>query len=282
MRNFIGRNGFTWFVGVVEDRNDPIELGRVRVRCFGWHTDDKGAIPTDSLPWAVMINSIDSASVSGVGKSPTGIVEGSWVFGFFMDGDRAQEPAIMGTIASMPSDKSNSAFGFNDPTEKFPRYTNESDVNKLARGENTRTHTPDTVIGEPADPYKAKYPYNHVYESESGHTKEYDDTEGAERIKERHKTGTFYEIHPDGSKVEHIVKDKYEVVLGNDSIHVKGNVKVYVDGDSDVNIAGSASITTGSSMTLTSGGNFSAYVGGSCQMTSVGPMRFIAPTIDIN
>ena len=282
MRNFIGRNGFTWFVGVVEDRNDPIELGRVRVRCFGWHTDDKGAIPTDSLPWAVMINSIDSASVSGVGKSPTGIVEGSWVFGFFMDGDRAQEPAIMGTIASMPSDKSNSAFGFNDPTEKFPRYTNESDVNKLARGENTRTHTPDTVIGEPADPYKAKYPYNHVYESESGHTKEYDDTEGAERIKERHKTGTFYEIHPDGTKVEHIVKDKYEVVLGNDSIHVKGNVKVYVDGDSDVNIAGSASITTGSSMTLTSGGNFSAYVGGSCQMTSVGPMRFIAPTIDIN
>ena len=282
MRNFIGRNGFTWFVGVVEDRNDPIELGRVRVRAFGWHTDDKGAIPTDSLPWAVMINSIDSASVSGVGKSPTGIVEGSWVFGFFMDGDRAQEPAIMGTIASMPSDKSNSAFGFNDPTEKFPRYTNESDVNKLARGENTRTHTPDTVIGEPADPYKAKYPYNHVYESESGHTKEYDDTEGAERIKERHKTGTFYEIHPDGSKVEHIVKDKYEVVLGNDSIHVKGNVKVYVDGDSDVNIAGSASITTGSSMTLTSGGNFSAYVGGSCQMTSVGPMRFIAPTIDIN
>ena len=70
MRNFIGRNGFTWFVGVVEDRNDPIELGRVRVRAFGWHTDDKGAIPTDSLPWAVMINSIDSASVSGVGKSP--------------------------------------------------------------------------------------------------------------------------------------------------------------------------------------------------------------------
>jgi hypothetical protein len=298
MRNFIGRNGFTWFVGVVEDRNDPIELGRVRVRAFGWHTDDKGAIPTDSLPWAVMINSIDSASVSGVGKSPTGIVEGSWVFGFFMDGDRAQEPAIMGTIASMPSDKSNSAFGFNDPTEKFPRYTNESDVNKLARGENTRTHTPDTVIGEPADPYKAKYPYNHVYESESGHTKEYDDTEGAERIKERHKTGTFYEIHPDGTKVEHIVKDNYEVIAGNDSIHVKGDVKIFIDKNTNVTIGGnltaavggninvtaggSATVTTGSSMTLNSGGNFSAKIGGSCQMISSGPMRFIAPTIDIN
>jgi len=35
MRNFLGRNGFTWFVGVVEDRYDPVTLGRVRVRCFG-------------------------------------------------------------------------------------------------------------------------------------------------------------------------------------------------------------------------------------------------------
>jgi hypothetical protein len=274
MRNFIGRNGFKWFVGVVEDRNDPIQLGRVRVRAFGWHTDDKGAIPTEDLPWAIPINSIDSASTSGVGKSPTGIVEGSWVFGFFMDGDRAQEPAIMGTIASMPSEKSNSAFGFNDPTEKFPRYTNESDVNKLARGENTRTHTPDSVIGEPACPYKAVYPHNHVMETESGHTKEYDDTEGAERIKERHKSGTFYEVHPDGTKVEHIVKDNYEVVAGNESVHIKGNVKVYVDGNANLTIAGNS--------TTVVGGSHFMDIGGTCTMRSAGAMKFSAPIIDIN
>ena len=140
MRNFIGRNGFKWFVGVVEDRNDPIELGRVRVRAFGWHTDDKGAIPTEELPWAVPINSIDSASVSGVGKSPTGMVEGSWVFGFFMDGDRAQEPAIMGTLPGIPSEKSNSAFGFNEPQlwgkrvaegEGLREFPNEDGMNAL-------------------------------------------------------------------------------------------------------------------------------------------------------
>ena len=274
MRNFIGRNGFKWFVGVVEDRDDPIELGRVRVRAFGWHTDDKGAIPTEDLPWAVPINSIDSASVSGVGKSPTGIVEGSWVFGFFLDGDRAQEPAIMGTIASMPSESAKVGEGFNDPTGKFPRYTNESDVNKLARGENTKTHTPDATIVEPASPYKAVYPNNHVMETESGHTKEYDDTPGAERIKEGHKTGTFYEVHPDGTKVEHIVKDNYEVIAGNDSVHVKGNVKVYVDGNADLTVGGNA--------TMVIGGSYYADIGGTCTMRSAGPMKFTAPFIDIN
>ena len=274
MRNFIGRNGFKWFVGVVEDRKDPIELGRVRVRAFGWHTDDKAAVPTEELPWAIPMSGIDSASVSGVGKSPTGIVEGSWVFGFFLDGDRAQEPAIMGTIPGMPSEESNSAFGFNDPTEKFPRYTNESDVNKLARGENTRTHTPDTIISEPDQPFKAEYPYNHVTETESGHIKEYDDTEGAERIREQHTSGTFYEVHPNGDRVEHIVKDNYQVIAGNNSIHVTGNVKVFVDGDSDVNIKGNSNLTIGK--------NFKANIGGTCDITSGGNMTLIAPRIDFN
>ena len=40
-QSFMGKNGFVWFYGVVEDRHDPLYLGRVRVRCIGWHTDDK-------------------------------------------------------------------------------------------------------------------------------------------------------------------------------------------------------------------------------------------------
>ena len=40
-QSFMGLDGFIWFVGVVEDRNDPALLGRVRVRCLGFHTDDK-------------------------------------------------------------------------------------------------------------------------------------------------------------------------------------------------------------------------------------------------
>ena len=37
--DFMGRDGFTWFTGVVEDRADPLKLGRVRVRQLGYHTD---------------------------------------------------------------------------------------------------------------------------------------------------------------------------------------------------------------------------------------------------
>ena len=49
MENFYGKDGFIWFTGVVEDRDDPDKLGRVRVRCVGYHTDDVTKIPTDFL-----------------------------------------------------------------------------------------------------------------------------------------------------------------------------------------------------------------------------------------
>ena len=68
---------FKWFIGVVEDRNDPSELGRVKVRCHGLHTDDKNLIPTNDLPWAQVMMPATSGSVGGVGESPTGIVQGS-------------------------------------------------------------------------------------------------------------------------------------------------------------------------------------------------------------
>ena len=45
-KNYLGFNGFIWFNGVVEDRNDPQKLGRVRVRCVGIHTQDKAVLPT--------------------------------------------------------------------------------------------------------------------------------------------------------------------------------------------------------------------------------------------
>ena len=43
------------FIGVVEDRNDPNQLGRVRVRVFSVHNDDKTQIPTRDLPWAMVL-----------------------------------------------------------------------------------------------------------------------------------------------------------------------------------------------------------------------------------
>jgi hypothetical protein len=96
-------NNLTWWTGVVEDRNDPEKLGRCRVRIFGYHIDDTNILPTGDLPWALPIQPITSAATSGVGNSPVGIVPGSWVVGFFLDGEDAQQPVIMGTIAGKPS-----------------------------------------------------------------------------------------------------------------------------------------------------------------------------------
>ena len=127
---------FQYFVGVVEDRNDPKMLGIVRVRCYGIHPDEKSNVATENLPWASPIMPYNSASTSGVGMSPTGPVEGTWVFGFFVDGIEFQKPMILGTLVGAPTDPSNPAFGFHDPNGIYPIIDTpgETDVNALARG----------------------------------------------------------------------------------------------------------------------------------------------------
>lgn len=99
--DFMGKNGFVWWHGVVEDIYDPLKLGRLRVRILGWHTDNKVEIPTEDLPWAHVVMPVNSASISGKGWSPTGIVQGSWVIGFFRDGNNSQEPVVFGTVGGI-------------------------------------------------------------------------------------------------------------------------------------------------------------------------------------
>ena len=103
MKNFMGKDGFQWFVGVVEDRQDPKKLGRVRVRCLGYHSENISDLPTSDLPWAHPMNPVTSATVSGLGQTPLGMVEGTWVVGFFQDADEAQQPIIIGTLPGVPS-----------------------------------------------------------------------------------------------------------------------------------------------------------------------------------
>jgi hypothetical protein len=90
-------------MGVVENRNDPERLGRCKVRIFGYHPEDIGDLPTDDLPWAIPMTPITSASSSGVGTAPVGPLEGTWVIGFFLDGEDRQQPLMVGTINGKPS-----------------------------------------------------------------------------------------------------------------------------------------------------------------------------------
>jgi hypothetical protein len=64
--NFMGRDGFQWFTGVVEDNNDPLATGRVRVRALGYHTENKEELPTTDLPWATVMHPVTSPAVSGL------------------------------------------------------------------------------------------------------------------------------------------------------------------------------------------------------------------------
>ena len=110
---------FHWFTGVIEDIMDPEQRGRYRVRCFGYHTEKKDYIPTTTLPWAHVMMPITSGAQSGVGESATGLLRGTWVVGFFRDGQTAQDPVIMGSIPSI-TPTVDYKFGFCDPTEQYP------------------------------------------------------------------------------------------------------------------------------------------------------------------
>ena len=147
MAEFMGKNGFQWFVGVVEDRKDPQTLGRLRVRCLGYHTEGLDKLPTADLPWAHVMNPITSATVSGIGQSPLGAVEGTWVVGFFQDGSDAQQPIIIGTLPGKPTEvpDTTSKKGFMDTSGNYPKYKDESDVNRLSVNDKDLPHSSLTI-----------------------------------------------------------------------------------------------------------------------------------------
>jgi len=95
----------TFYTGVVENRMDPLKLGRCQVRVVGLHTDNKIDLPTFDLPWAHPMLPINSASMNGLGWSPTGVVQGTWVIVIFMD-EFQQQPVMIGTIGGIPQTRS--------------------------------------------------------------------------------------------------------------------------------------------------------------------------------
>lgn len=86
---------FVWWTGVVEDRQDPLQLGRARVRILGWHNADLSQLPTSDLPWAHPLLPLNNSTP----KSPR---EGEWVMGFFLDGEAGQQPVMLGVLPGIP------------------------------------------------------------------------------------------------------------------------------------------------------------------------------------
>ena len=258
----MGQDGFSWFIGVVEDRKDPKKAGRVRVRCMGYHSAKKVDIPTEDLPWASIMMPVTAGGNSGIGTSSHFLIEGTWVVGFFRDPAK-QEPVIMGALPGINSTEttnftlaSSSAVGgqskgggFKDPNEKYPttKYVGKPDTNLLAQelvsehASNSVKESTDswsTASGSAEQPKStqssAKYPTNHVYETESGHYVEFDDTAGNERIHLYHKMGTFIEIDSAGNVIIKTVGNVTNIVAGNMDTYVKGNYSISAGGNIDI------------------------------------------------
>ena len=291
---FMGKDGFNWFIGVIESRQDPEHCGRVRVRCLGHHTDDTNLIPTADLPWAHVMMPVTAGANSGIGFSPHFLLEGTWVVGFFRD-PAMQEPVVMGalpgrnnsvttdfTIASSSETGGQSKKGgFKDPAGKYPLelYINSVDTNLLAQNDpgdtsdghdyskQTQAHPSYGVKGGsevndkvhpkwkylvgkaltevelqqvPSTQEKSAYPFNHVFESESGHYVEFDDTKDNERIHLYHRKGTLIEIDKDG----HVVLKTPDnvnmttIIGGDQDTYVKGNYSLTVDGNMNIHCTG--------------------------------------------
>lgn len=301
-RNVLGDTTFHWFVGTVEGRQDPLALGRVQVRVFGSHTASLTDIPTEDLPWAVVVQ-------PATASAPLSIKESDIVVGFWADAQDKQIPIIMGVMPGFITVPNQKGVGFNDlrtantlanspvpvtsrtynadgsgikvesPSQAQP-YPLPSQLEFPTFSGATRYDTANNVIGarqknldkgvvtatgltwdEPYPAFNALYPFNKAYESESGHIMEIDDTPGAERIATNHRTGSYEEWRPTGSKVQKVTKSNYEIVMGDDYLHVMGrclitigegayikvagDVNLEFDGDANIGVAGDANFSVG-------------------------------------
>ena len=127
--NFIGRDGFRWWIGQVAPegaQGEQINGGgwgnRRKVRIMGYHPYDTTELPNEDLPWAQCM--LPTTTGTGAGNNATNvkILPGDSVFGFFMDGDNAQIPVIIGAFGR--TDQVPSA-GFESPFKPFTGYTSK-------------------------------------------------------------------------------------------------------------------------------------------------------------
>lgn len=153
---------------------------------------------------------------------------------------------------------------------------------KAARIDTIATAIDSVNLTEPSSPYHSAYPYNRAKQSLSGHLSETDDTPGAERIMEMHKSGTFYEIHPDGTKVTKIFGDDFYICLENHNLIVGGNLNITVQGDANLLVKGNLTQKIGGdlntivhgNMTTRVRGNTLHYTKGNSDTQTRGEMKF--------
>ena len=251
--NYMGQSGYFFFFGWCEDRNDPLKIGRIRVRYAGLHTTDTAQLPVSSLPWAqvVLPTTVNDSSM-------VDIQVGTMVTGFFLDGEDMQIPVVNGHLPGMIAPGSPSNYrGYTDKT-----LSGYADGRKTA----TRTLLGNGIVTEPANPSAAAYPTNHCFETESGHVVEYDDTPGAERICITHKSGAYLQMDASGTSVIKSISSTY-LIAGQDLNEYSMNRNIQIDKDLNLNIVGNCNITINGNSTSKVSGNLTSTVSGNGVIT---------------
>ena len=151
----LGNPTFRWWWGCVEDRIDPLQKGRVRVRIHGYHSPFQNDIPTKKLPWAEVVQPATTGSTPQ--SSPVGLTEGLWVFGFFKDGVDCQQPVVLGWLPTLPEKPANSDTKGMDTLQQ---KNTEKETFQKNYGDGFRDNrTPDELKQFPSKDVKRKYPF---------------------------------------------------------------------------------------------------------------------------
>jgi len=111
--HFLGKDGFIWWIGQIASEEKWIanlsttptkttkqQKGfdfRYKVRIMGYHTASPSDLTDDDLPWASVMLPV-TAGTSGGARSTPQLRQGNFVYGFFLDGEDAQTPIIMGVV----------------------------------------------------------------------------------------------------------------------------------------------------------------------------------------
>jgi hypothetical protein len=256
MRNFLGHDGFIWWIGIVEDINDPLTLGRCKVRCFGYHpAKSTNLVPTEDLPWATSIHPTNTPNLYSSLKL------GDWVFGFFLDALSAQEPAILGYFPAIP-----------DTTENY--FSDKLITTRNFDRVNTAKNSANTVCWEIG---------NNIIEvvtQSSG--------EANGHVLIQHKTGAEINIDSNGKISIYAPTNDISIKAAEGDINLEAaNINLtatkYINSNAkDISLNASGSITAVSSLatTITAGGLISFTAAGAItstagaymSMTSIGNM----------
>ena len=261
--------------GQVEDVDDPKKNGRIRVRLFDIHSESKTMIPTESLKWSNVCSGPGNSSTKGVGITPTGYQIGDLVYGFFLDEDSKQEFLVLGSVHT---------------------YTdNENDINEIAigSGESNETVSAKKALYQGTfveTSYNAfQYPLVQVLQSRSGHIIIVNDTPGKETVEIIHKSGSGYELLPNGaiqiiSQVQNNeinTGGRNRITIEDENINIGGDWNVNVGGNSTITTGDNVTIDAGSNVIVNAGSNTNINTGSSANISAGSSVSITAPSVTI-